>query len=87
MEYLTEHDFEIAARHGISRHNAYQRFYMYGWDKERAITEPMRSAVSNKRKCQEIGLSYHTFLKRRANGWSVERALSEPVNGKYRSVQ
>jgi hypothetical protein len=83
MEYLTDHDFEIAERNGISRHNAYQRFYMHGWTKERTITEPMRSENNYKRKCQEIGLSYHTFCKRRKMGWSAERALQEPVNKKY----
>jgi hypothetical protein len=86
MEYLTDHDFEIDAHNGISRHNAYQRFYYLRWPKERAITEPMRSEMSNKQKCKEIGLSYSTFIKRRSNGWSVERALSEPVNLKYKSV-
>jgi hypothetical protein len=86
MEYLTDRDFKIAESNGISRHNAYQRFYNLHWTKEKAITEPMRCAISNKQKCQEIGLSYRTFCKRRSNGWSVERALTEPVNLKYKTV-
>jgi hypothetical protein len=86
MEYLTDHDYKIASLHGISRYNAYQRFYKLHWTKEKAITEPMRCAISNKQKCKEIGLSYSTFIKRRSMGWSVERALSEPVNLKYKMV-
>jgi hypothetical protein len=87
MEYLSDRDYQIAESNGISRHNAYQRFYSNGWSKERAITEPLRKDANYKRKCQEIGLSYHTFCKRRKLGWSMERALTEPVNKKYSRAQ
>lgn len=43
MEYLTDKDFEIAAENGISRANAIQRFYTYGFSKERAITERVKT--------------------------------------------
>lgn len=39
-EHLTILDYQEAAKRGIDRKTAYQRFYEYAWDKERAITEP-----------------------------------------------
>lgn len=89
MKYLSEEDFKIAESNGISRHNAFQRFYYYGWTKEKSITEPMRSANTRlyKQRCKEIGLSYRTFCRRLERGWSAERALMVPVDKRFSRVQ
>lgn len=39
---LTEKDYEIAARNGISKMNVYLRVNKRGWEIERAITVPVR---------------------------------------------
>ena len=39
---LTEEAYRIAESNGISRENLRQRYWDYGWDAERAVTEPLR---------------------------------------------
>lgn len=39
-EYLTIMDYKTAEENDIDRKTLYQRFYEYGWSRERAITEP-----------------------------------------------
>lgn len=85
MEYLTAEDYAAAIKNGISRKNAYQRFYVYGWTKERTINEPLRDRSffkKYKEKCAEIGLNYQTFLKRLRRGISPEDALYLPKKPK-----
>jgi hypothetical protein len=40
-EWLTEEDYKIAAKNGISYDAAYKRFYRYGYSREDAITKPI----------------------------------------------
>lgn len=34
-QYLTDQDYEVAKQNGISKINAYNRFYILGWSKEK----------------------------------------------------
>jgi hypothetical protein len=81
MEYLTDEDYLIAERNGISHKTAYQRFYLTGWTKERAITqkiEPSRWSVYREI-CETNGISQQTFNDRIRRGKSPEEAATTPV--------
>lgn len=45
MYYLTGADYKVAEANGIPRDDAYNRYYRCGWDKERALTEPVGTYV------------------------------------------
>jgi hypothetical protein len=84
MGYLTEEDFAIAAQNGVSRNRAHMRYYVDGWSKERALTEPVKKHVglwkNYKAKCAEIGISRTGFFKRLGAGLTPEQASSVPVD-------
>jgi len=46
-EIITEEDYKIAEKNGISRENVYQRVNTYVWDVEDAITIPVRKRKSD----------------------------------------
>lgn len=74
MDYLTPEDYATAEANGICRHTVYQRFYHYGWDKQRAITEKIRTKESDiwkqyKDICAKHGLSSENFQGRLKLGW------------------
>ena len=81
MEYLTDDDYNIAEQNGISKVRAYQRFYVKGWSREEAITKPLANSQFKpyKAKCEEIGLNWHTFLRRVRRGMKPENALYPPA--------
>lgn len=82
LEYeLTESDYKRAIANGITRDQAYKRFYNLGWDKERAVTEPVNKKVDRKhwhRIAAEHGISRDAFNTRLHRGWSEERAATTP---------
>lgn len=87
-EFLTEEHYAIAAENGISRRNAYQRFYAYGWDMDRTIsvpatgkgTKPGSKSDDFMKLAESNGISYKTYYSRvRYLGWTKERAASTPV--------
>jgi uncharacterized protein YjcR len=86
MEYLTPNDYEIAEQNGISKHNVEQRFYTYGWSKDRAITYPLkiRKDIWNQYKDQSV-VSVSTFRRRLKDGMSPELAASTPRGKRDRS--
>lgn len=79
MKYLTEDDYIIAAANGISQKRAYQRFYQYGWDRERTITQPI-DKISRwdryKSICKENGISQAMFNARILLGKSPYEAAT-----------
>lgn len=84
---LTNEDYEIAESNGIERHVLDLRFYAYYWDKERALTEPVRIYKKSKwrRKAKELGIvSVRTYDRRVNRGWDEERAATEPPTSKDR---
>jgi hypothetical protein len=79
MEYLSDEDYAIAAKNGISRKYANHRFYIQCWDKERAITTPVNHYKGLWPKFKNISLvSEPTFNKRIRSGMSPEKAASTP---------
>jgi len=82
--YLTPEDFKIAKKNGISNQRAYERFYYQNWNKERAITTPVRKSRGRSEKewagkAKKNGISRNTYYKRREYGWSKEKASSKPI--------
>lgn len=81
MEYLTDDDYKQAEENGISRMVAYNRFYNYGWDKNKTITHPVKRTKlwdQYKEKCWENGVSNNNFHRRIKNGWTPEKAATTP---------
>lgn len=82
---LTKEQYERAKANGINRQTACSRVRDYGWDIERALTEPSRSwgvAFTN----DELAIMRKNRLKKgtvkdRINryGWDRERALTQPT--------
>lgn len=81
--YLTPEDFQQAKDNGISYEMAYNRFYMLGWKKEKAITKPvMRRSWKWKdyeEACMKTGISKSGFYKRMKDGWDLTKASTTPV--------
>jgi hypothetical protein len=80
--YLTEEDYSIAAKNGISRSRAYQRFYQNGWDKERSITQPIKKGTvwkNYREKCEAAGITKAAFYSRIYRGMSPDEASITPT--------
>ncbi|MDH8003023.1 hypothetical protein [Bacillus cereus] len=79
--YVTPEEYEIAAKHGISRKLLDHRIRNLGWDKGFAITESPRK-VSEWSKVKEIALKNNigrtTFNGRRKRGWSLIDSITKP---------
>lgn len=100
MEYLTEADYAIAEKNGISREIAYQRRYKYFWSIKRTITEPVGAykPVTNNTKlwdewkdvAEKNGISRAQFFGRMNTSgtkkWSAEEAATRPM-GLKRNVK
>lgn len=88
MDYLTDEDYIIAEKNGISHQRAYDRFYINGWDKQRAITQPLKKVSiweQYRDKCESHGIAKPTFYYRINNGLSPEEAATFPLvtSGSY----
>lgn len=81
---LTDHDYKRAAKRGISKEQADNRFYHKYWSKERSVTQYPRKGLWNqyKDRCEEIGLGQQGFYKRIAKGMTPEFAVSFPGRGR-----
>ncbi|USK56546.1 hypothetical protein LIS82_08780 [Cytobacillus solani] len=90
MEYLTDQDYELAESRGISRQNAYLRFYQYGWSKRRTINTPVKVYANPwlewKSIAESNGISERRFRKRVAAKWTPERAATEPLRIRSKGV-
>lgn len=49
-----------------------------GWSIEKALGEPIKGKSALHRKCDDLGLNYHSVYNRIYNGWSEEDAFSVP---------
>lgn len=82
--YISPDDYARAAANGISHKTLTVRIRRHGWDKERAMTQPVQrqqrsawrdTAVAN-------GVSVETFYARIRRGWTEERAATTPLTPK-----
>ena len=75
-KYVTDEQYEIAEKNGISRATVTQRVVTYIWPVERAITEPVRKVrrftEEEKMLMQENKLKYNTVYSRKKAGWSED---------------
>ena len=88
MKYLNDKDYELADKNGISRSLLYSRFYVYGWDKERAITQPKGNAKFKKPKrleekwyelAKKNNIKVATMYWRLDHGWDINKAATTPT--------
>ena len=84
---LTGKDVATAEKNGITLTCVHTRLY-YGWEKQRAISQPVRK-INVRKKWMELaernGIGNGTFNSRvYSYGWGFEKAATEPVNTKYR---
>lgn len=84
IEPLTKDDIAIARSNGISYDNAYNRYYNLFWDKERAITEPVKPKNGLWTKYRELaeanGVKAACFLNRvKMYGMTPEQAATTPT--------
>jgi predicted DNA-binding transcriptional regulator AlpA len=82
--FITDEDYEKAAKNGISKSNVYQRVNEYGWELERAITVPVRKKKGGIYAgmitfAEQNGISKPTFFKRVKNGMDLYEAATKPV--------
>lgn len=91
--YITPNDYAIAEENGIGEHALYQRVQVYGWDIDRAITQPLTIRQKAdpvwdewEQVATENGVYKKLFNQRiKAGGWSPEKAATSPV-GKGRPL-
>lgn len=80
---LTKEDLAIAEKNGIHEGLARQRYEVYMWEKERAITQKPRVQQNlwpkYKDLCEKNGIVMQTFYGRLARGWEPEKAATDPV--------
>ena len=80
--YITDEEYAIAEKHGISKDTLNFRIRRMGWDKEKALTTKTRK-YTDRAKQVEIakanGISRATFYDRLSDGWSAEDAYTIPV--------
>jgi len=81
--YITPEDYITAEKNGISETQLNARVRVYGWDKRRAMTQPVRKEKDRRKwakVAEEHGVPYHTFMARvHSKGWSEEKAATTPV--------
>ena len=80
--YLTPSDIEVAESNGIGIHTLKSRVYKWGWEINRAITQPVQKRNKEGKRWNEwkhkavVGKS--TYLSRVNKGWTFEEAALKP---------
>lgn len=75
---ISKEQYAIARANGISSDTAYNRVYQYGWDIEKAITEPVKKRVfvDYPDDLEKRGLTKSIYYSRISRGWDPERAAT-----------
>lgn len=91
--YITPEEYKRAAENGICKHTLENRIRVYGWDKEKALKEPVKKYGIYPKEIIDIaksnGISSNTFRKRVTSyGWSIYKAATVPVrsNEEFKKV-
>lgn len=81
--YITPEEYDIAKRNGLPKYLVYQRVMVYGWDIERAITQPKKEQKSYGtlvRIAKQNGIKPNTFYSRiHLRGMTPEEAAVAPL--------
>ena len=80
--YITDEEYAIAERNGISKDTLNFRIRRMGWNKERALNTPARKYTDRTKQieiAESNGISRRTFYDRLADGWKVEDAYTIPI--------
>ena len=80
--YITDEEYEIAEKNGISKDTLNFRIRRMGWDKEKALTTKTRKYTDRTKQIEIAkanGIGRSTFYDRLADGWKVEDAYTIPV--------
>ncbi|MBW3493233.1 hypothetical protein [Bacillus sp. FDAARGOS_1420] len=90
--YITPDEYERAERNGINRRVLNERIRNLGWDKDTAMTKPVRTSnATGWRKVREIalknGISRQTYYARMNKGWKLIDAISKPPINKYQALR
>lgn len=85
--YIAPEDYKKAEENGISNATLYHRVYVYGWDVERAISQPIQKQniykwCDWKHIAEKHGICRKTFVTRIRKGWSHEKAATTKVMDK-----
>ncbi|MEN3134544.1 hypothetical protein [Bacillus cereus] len=90
--YITPDEYERAERNGINRGVLNERIRNFGWDKDTAMTKPVRTRnATGWCKVREIalknGISHKTYYARIKKGWKLIDAISKPPINKYQALE
>lgn len=89
--YITPEEYKLAESNGIAKNALSNRVRDYGWDIERACTEPLKKQFLKQTLSEEIiktlknnNITINAFTKRIINlGWSINKATNTPTLSKY----
>lgn len=84
FHYITPEDTTTAEKNGITHNALYQRVHSYGWDIDRAITQPMKRDIPFHSEwidtAKNNGIKLSVFRARvRNQGWDEETAATTPI--------
>jgi hypothetical protein len=81
--YPTQEDFNEAKCNGISRDIVRYRIRQLCWEKQKAITTPVKSRGKDRKHITAIakmhGISYMQLMGRKNMGWDEQRACTAPL--------
>jgi hypothetical protein len=84
--YITPDEYEIAEQNGICKKTLEMRIREYAWDKQRALTEPVRQKreldLPNEviKRAAQNGIEYNLLSQRILQlNWDIEKACTEPL--------
>ena len=89
--YITDEDYQEAAKRGIAQQTLRRRIRDLGWSKQKALTTPVRKRMKFSQEVLKIakrnGITQNVLSARINKGWGIERASHEPVNSKSERIQ
>lgn len=89
--YISPEEYKIAESNGICKKTLEYRIRSSGWDKQRAITDPIKYKgeewISVKEIALKNGISRTTFTQRRKRGWDLVESYTRPPLTRKESLQ